>query len=516
MTLTRTASRLGLAGLLLLGAIVSLQSASAEDDTRTLSFHHVHTGEDLTVTFKRDGHYVPSALKKLDWFMRDWRQNKEVHMDPHLFDVLWQVYREVGATQPIQIICGYRAPGTNAMLRERSGGVAMLSQHILGKAIDFYIPGVPLAKIRTVGLELQRGGVGFYPTSGSPFVHLDVGSVRHWPSIPREALVKIFPQGKTVHIPADGQPLPGYAQALAEVERRGNVPSERSLAAAREAGLITAKQEQVAESIDEARRQPLIAMVDTGKGHDYPAPAVQAPVVQASAAQGAPLMLASFTTPQRAFPHPGVPLPPARPQPVVTVATAKAAAKPAMTASLSGDAGAPRNIWGDIIERNADWRNADTMPSFDVAAANPNPGNGAANDTPADATDSSAMPADRARPMGASLPRLPREATLLPAAVNTTVAVKPPAMTSGSQRSNSPWLRATILTPSVRNTMTATRLNKIDPDWLGALLEKPAQSVMMSFSADPHLGMVADRFTGPAVVFLATATFTTQTTASLR
>jgi hypothetical protein len=39
---------------------------------------------------------------------------------------------------------------------------------------------------------------------------------------------------------------------------------------------------------------------------------------------------------------------------------------------------------------------------------------------------------------------------------------------------------------------------------------------MMSFSADPSLGMFTDRFSGNAVVFLATATFTTQTTASLR
>ncbi|MGH9809672.1 MAG: DUF882 domain-containing protein, partial [Terriglobia bacterium] len=82
MTLARAGARLGFAALLLLGAVNSLQSASAEGDTRTLSFHHVHTGENLTVTFKRDGHYVPSALKKLDWFMRDWRKNEEVHMDP--------------------------------------------------------------------------------------------------------------------------------------------------------------------------------------------------------------------------------------------------------------------------------------------------------------------------------------------------------------------------------------------------------------------------------------------------
>jgi hypothetical protein len=38
----------------------------------------------------------------------------------------------------------------------------------------------------------------------------------------------------------------------------------------------------------------------------------------------------------------------------------------------------------------------------------------------------------------------------------------------------------------------------------------------MTFSDDPQYGMVANRFTGSAVVFLATATFTRAQTASLR
>ena len=38
---------------------------------------------------------------------------------------------------------------------------------MLGKAMDFYIPGVPLEELRDAGLRLQRGGVGFYPL-GSP------------------------------------------------------------------------------------------------------------------------------------------------------------------------------------------------------------------------------------------------------------------------------------------------------------------------------------------------------------
>ena len=246
LSFARAGARLGVAGLLLIGANNSLQNAVAEGDTRTLTFHHVHTGEDITVTFKRDGRYDEAALKKLDWFMRDWRKEQETHMDPHLFDLLWEVNRDVGGKEPIQVICGYRSPGTNAMLRRRSSGVAQFSQHINGNAIDFYIPGVPLATVRAEGLKLQLGGVGFYPTSGSPFVHMDTGTIRHWPRIARQELVKIFPNGRTVHIPADGHPLPGYALALADVERQGAVPSETSLEAARAAGVITASQEQVA------------------------------------------------------------------------------------------------------------------------------------------------------------------------------------------------------------------------------------------------------------------------------
>ncbi len=266
-SLARTGARLGVAGLLLLGASNSLQNAIAEGDTRTLSFHHVHTGEDITVTFKRNGRYDEAALKKLDWFMRDWRKEQETHMDPHLFDLLWEAYRDVGGKDPIQVICGYRSPGTNAMLRARSSGVAQFSQHVNGNAIDFYIPGVPLATVRAEGLRLQRGGVGFYPTSGSPFVHMDTGTIRHWPRIPREELVKIFPDGRTVHIPADGHPLPGYALALADVERHGAVPSGTSLEAARAAGAITAHQEETAAAA-QPKRSLLARIFGSGKDED--------------------------------------------------------------------------------------------------------------------------------------------------------------------------------------------------------------------------------------------------------
>ena len=549
LTLARAGSRLGIAGLFVLIAGNALQTAVAEGDTRTLSFHHVHTGEDITVTFKRDGRYVPEALKQLDWFMRDWRKQQETHMDPHLYDLLWQVYREGDASGPIDIICGYRSPGTNAMLRARSKGVAEYSQHIQGKAIDFFIPGVPLAKLRALGLQLQRGGVGFYPTSGSPFVHMDVGLVRHWPQIARHDLEKIFPDGRTVHIPSDGHPLRNYALALADVERAGNAPNARSLNAALAAGVIgegeVREAELIAENPQQTPHRTFIArLFDFGGGDSADsmmssgARQAREPVQVASVSEPKPVPVQHIAKPAAAKPAAAklaaakpvsrnVPLPAARPQQAEqTIVTAAAKRKPEAqvmrTASLGtnvlvqrnvwGDVIATRNIWGDIIARGPGSRDADQP--LEMAAADSTGSAGA--QALAFAAETDPMPVARVRPMGKSVPRLPREASVKPAGAGTSVAVKPPAMASGGERMDSPWLRATMLTPSASRYLTATRLGPANPGWLSGLLHKPEHAVLMSFSADPHLGVVADRFTGPAVVFLATATFTPPTTVSLR
>ncbi len=520
LSLARGGARLGVAGLLLLGANNSLQNAVAEGDTRTLSFHHVHTDEDITVTFKRNGRYDEAALKKIDWFMRDWRKEQETHMDPHLFDLLWEAYRDVGASEPIQVVCGYRSPGTNAMLRARSSGVAQFSQHVNGNAIDFYIPGVPLASVRAEGLRLQRGGVGFYPTSGSPFVHMDTGTIRHWPRIPRQELVKIFPNGRTVHIPADGQPLSGYALALADVERHGAAPSGTSLEAAREAGVITASQEHAAVH---PKRSLLARIFGTGKDQDeqseQPAPK------SANLHARAPMAVASLSPPKPVAVEHIVPLPAARPKPV-DVAIALPRPRPAeqtiVTASLANNIFDNRGYWRGAIEAGPALPGPiATGTRYETASAEPVSTGSVGGDKLAYATESEAPLAARARPMGSRLPRMPAEASVIPTSSNSTVAVKPPLAPAlamglgGGDRSDSPWLRAAMLTPSVRSFMTATRLGAVDPRWQYDLLHKPSQSLVMTFSADPHLGMVADRFSGSAVVFLATTTFNMQT-ASLR
>jgi Bacterial protein of unknown function (DUF882) len=124
LSLPKAGYGIGLSTLLLLAGAGSVHDATALNETRTLSFHHTHSEEDLTVTFKRDGRYDEDALKKLNHYLRDWRSQEQTTMDRRLFDILWEVYRDVDGKQPINIISSYRSPATNAMLRRRSSGVA--------------------------------------------------------------------------------------------------------------------------------------------------------------------------------------------------------------------------------------------------------------------------------------------------------------------------------------------------------------------------------------------------------
>ncbi|MFO1168647.1 MAG: DUF882 domain-containing protein [Rhodoblastus sp.] len=198
------------------------QTAIANGDTRTIYLYHAHNKDSIAATYMVGGRYDPNVLKQLNWFLRDWRNDETTTMDPRLFDVVWQVYRQAGAgDNPITVLSAYRSPGTNAALRRRSRAVAKHSQHMLGKAMDTKMEGLGMHQIREIGMKLQYGGVGWYPRS--PFVHLDVGSVRSWPRMSYDQLVRLFPDGKTVHLPSNNQPLARYEEARAELEAMGNI-----------------------------------------------------------------------------------------------------------------------------------------------------------------------------------------------------------------------------------------------------------------------------------------------------
>jgi uncharacterized protein YcbK (DUF882 family) len=514
----------------------ALENAVANGDTRTLSLHHIHTDEDITITYRRDGRYDDEALKKLDRFLRDWRKEEDVHMDPRLFDVIWEVSREVGNGKAIHVVCGYRSPVTNAMLRRRSSGVAQFSQHTLGKAMDFYIPGAPLEELRDAGLRLQRGGVGYYPTSGSPFVHLDVGSVRHWPRMTHDQLARVFPNGRTVHVPSDGHPLSGYALALADIEKRGSsTPSQMSLQAAQSAGVDTAR--------GALRNKGLLATLfhTDDEEDDTAQPAPRTAASGAAASRTGSFGLASVDTKAESARIAPVPVPTVRPPRAAlgalssgdTTSGSAAADKerwvvaslgaPSRTAApgqaiprapLSNPDSAPALTPWPIRETDKDRVPLDMVLSY---AVEPPRGGDVVSDT---LVDPAVEESFRAIGLGLTRSVAARENETVAAkkapvrlpATGLVVPLKVVAQTATpGTRYDDPWLRAMILAPRLYVAMTATLYGEPDLTELRSLMSKPAASVAMSFTNEPYPGITANGFSGNAVVLLNVYTFQQRT-----
>ncbi len=497
-TISRIGLGLSLTSLLLVAAGSSVKDATALNETRTLSFHHTHSGEDLTVTFKRNGRYDEEALKKLNHHLRDWRSQDSTTMDRRLFDILWEVYRDVDGKQPINIISAYRSPQTNSMLRRRSKGVARFSQHMRGHAIDFFIPGAALSEVRAAGLRLQRGGVGFYPSSGSPFVHLDTGSVRHWPRMSHDQLAAIFPNGRTVHLPSDGTPLKGYDMAMADIERRE-------------------KNQDVTSS---RGSKGFLASLFSSKSNDEDdeAPANEATPRDQKVAQAA--QPAKSET---------IPLPRVRPQAAYQVASASGqpAKRPDARPQTVADIINTRGFWGDDVAAPKQ-ANPAQVAALSARAAVGDPQATASLPPPSAQALAYAPPTallDRSKIVAASAP-IPRSirpvnagANPMAAAVNTVVmkgAQPVPTLitrATGVKPENDVWMRAMVLAPNSYRFMLSTVLGDPDMTSLRAHFVKPQMAIAMTFTEDATPGLRSDRFTGSAFATLPRVSFRMQTAA---
>jgi uncharacterized protein YcbK (DUF882 family) len=529
LVLPKAGYRIGLTSLLLLAGAGSVHDATALNETRTLSFHHTHSDENLTVTFKRDGRYDEEALKKLNHFLRDWRSQDQTTMDRHLFDIVWEVYRDVDGKKPIQIISAYRSPATNSMLRRRSSGVARHSQHTLGHAMDFYIPDVPLEQIRAAGLRLQRGGVGFYPTSGSPFVHLDTGSVRHWPRMTHDQLARVFPDGRTVHLPANGGPLKGYELARADIERRGNgndattVGKMPNLFAALFRGGKSNDEEDEGASASVKNEKPAPASIAAAKSAD-PVPTPRAKPV------GSTIQLASADAQVVSA---------AKARPESKPETNKPEAKQAVQASAEPKPETP----ADIINSRGFWddipKGTNQATPAQVAALRARQALAAATDPQptASVTESfnramayapaAASPVDRANVVAASAPVPPRPArparnagaaateinTVVAKGVQGQDAVIATSTRLAAAQGNSIWMRVVMLAPSASHAMSTTVLGDTEMTQMRRHFVKPQAVIAMTFSEDPLMGITCDRFTGSATAQLPTQSFVLRTAA---
>ena len=168
-------SLLGLSALAVAPLSVAKTAASTE---RRLALHNLHTGERVRATYWDGQQFIPESLDQINRVLRDHRSGEVYPMEAGLLDLLHRLADTVDASNPFEVISGYRSPATNTNLRKNTGGVARNSLHMQGKAIDIRLPGCNLAQLRKAALALRGGGVGYYPKSG--FIHVDTGRVRRW------------------------------------------------------------------------------------------------------------------------------------------------------------------------------------------------------------------------------------------------------------------------------------------------------------------------------------------------
>jgi uncharacterized protein YcbK (DUF882 family) len=169
---------LGAAALAVASPLRGALAALPQSGTRTLGFVSTHTDEKCLITYWRDGVYDKSALKDINYALRDFRTGEVATIDRNLLDLLVELHRRTGSRKAFQVISGYRSPQTNAMLAAENNGVAKHSLHMEAKAIDIRLYDVALTDLHQTAVGMKAGGVGYY--AKSDFVHVDTGRVRYW------------------------------------------------------------------------------------------------------------------------------------------------------------------------------------------------------------------------------------------------------------------------------------------------------------------------------------------------
>ena len=178
-------TRRGLLGAFAATAVVAAPTYSnafgvlkGAGDIRRLRMYSGRTGESMDTIYWVEGEYIPEVLKEINHFMRDWRSDDTMQMDPRNFDIMAAAHRLMDVSEPYMLLSGYRSPATNAMLRSKSKGVAKNSLHMKGQAADLRLSSRTVGQMAKAAAACAAGGVGKY--SRSDFVHMDCGPVRSW------------------------------------------------------------------------------------------------------------------------------------------------------------------------------------------------------------------------------------------------------------------------------------------------------------------------------------------------
>jgi len=145
-----------------------------------LRMFNANTNERMSTRFFGPTGYDAGEIRRINWFMRDWREGETRQVDVRL---LWamaairQAAMKDGHDGEVRFLSGYRSRKTNNLLRRQGYGAAEDSLHISARANDFSLPGIPVAAVAQYADWLEVGGVGHYPGS---FIHIDSGQMRSW------------------------------------------------------------------------------------------------------------------------------------------------------------------------------------------------------------------------------------------------------------------------------------------------------------------------------------------------
>ena len=145
------------------------------DRPRDLWLRVARTGEEARLTYALPDRLLADGYVQCCRLLRDVRRDAAVQMDVRLLDLLRAVQGWLSAwgyAQPIVILSGYRTERTNFEV-----GGARQSQHMLGRAADIVIPGLPADYLGQLAQAFRAGGVGFYV---GRFTHIDTGAERTW------------------------------------------------------------------------------------------------------------------------------------------------------------------------------------------------------------------------------------------------------------------------------------------------------------------------------------------------
>ena len=92
-----------------------------------VNLHNINNNEKLSHMVTRFDSGIGYYNSRLNYFFRDWRENKSIPMDSEVLKNLFSICEEVlgqNATINVQIASGYRTQKTNEKLRVRSKNVA--------------------------------------------------------------------------------------------------------------------------------------------------------------------------------------------------------------------------------------------------------------------------------------------------------------------------------------------------------------------------------------------------------